>query len=148
MKAFRSDDRTDGIGSFSHIPSPDDLHPLHCTLPQLPCVLADRPLSCRMSALRPIRILGLNGSLRAKSYHGALLRYAAASIKPESKVTLDIYPSLDLPAYNDDLCTPDKIPASVTALKKAVSGADAILFGTPLHPARFPRAATLTPFDA
>src|SRR6476661_6842736 len=76
---------------------------------------------------KPIRILGIAGSLRRESYNRAALR-AAAQLAPEG-ATVEIFELDGIPGFNqDDEQTP---PAEVVELKRRVREADAILFVTP-----------------
>jgi chromate reductase len=76
-----------------------------------------------------MRVLAISGSLRAASHNTALLR-EAAGLAP-SDVEIELYPSLEaLPPYNEDRDT-ETPPAEVTRLRKAISGADAVLIATP-----------------
>jgi chromate reductase len=76
---------------------------------------------------KPIRILGIAGSLRRNSYNRAALR-AAQKLVPEDAILDNI--ELDgIPVFSeDDERTP---PAKVVELKKRIREADAILFVTP-----------------
>jgi chromate reductase, NAD(P)H dehydrogenase (quinone) len=76
---------------------------------------------------RPIRILGIAGSLRRASYNRATLR-AATELAPEG-ATIDIFELDQIPAFNQD--EEQNPPAKVVELKKRVREADAILFVTP-----------------
>ncbi|MEO6392155.1 MAG: NAD(P)H-dependent oxidoreductase [Pyrinomonadaceae bacterium] len=76
---------------------------------------------------KPIKILGIAGSLRRESYNRAALR-AAAGLLPDG-ATLDVFELNDIPHFNqDDDMNP---PASVVELKKRIRAADAVLFVTP-----------------
>ena len=76
---------------------------------------------------QPIRILGIAGSLRRKSYNRAALR-AAQQLAPEDAV-IDIFELDDIPVFSeDDVCHP---PVKIVELKKRIREADAILFVTP-----------------
>ena len=74
-----------------------------------------------------IRILGIAGSLRAKSYNRAALR-AAQHLVPKGS-QLDVFDLQGIPPFNQD--EEQHLPARVVELKKAVRAADAILFVTP-----------------
>jgi chromate reductase, NAD(P)H dehydrogenase (quinone) len=77
---------------------------------------------------RPVKILGIAGSLRKGSYNRAALR-AAQRLVP-SNTTIEIFQSLaDIPLYNQDLDDPP--PKSVQILKEKIQASDAILFVTP-----------------
>jgi chromate reductase len=76
---------------------------------------------------RPIRILGIAGSLRRNSYNRAALR-AAQQLVPEGAV-LDIFELDGIPVFNED--DERQPPARVVELKKRIREADAVLFVTP-----------------
>src|SRR6266700_1468904 len=76
---------------------------------------------------KPIRILGIAGSLRRESYNRAALR-AATKLVPEGAV-LETFELDGIPAFNKD--EEQNPPAKVTELKKRIREADAILFLTP-----------------
>jgi chromate reductase len=76
---------------------------------------------------KPIRILGIAGSVRRQSYNrGALM--AAAELVPEG-ATVDIFDLDGIPGFNqDDEKNP---PAKIVEFKSRIREADAILFVTP-----------------
>jgi chromate reductase len=76
---------------------------------------------------RPIRILGIAGSLRRKSYNRAALRAAQKLVPANAELaTFDLD---GIPVFSeDDERTP---PAKVMELKKRIREADAILLVTP-----------------
>jgi chromate reductase len=74
-------------------------------------------------------IIGLSGSLRAKSYNTGLLR-AAAQLMPTG-TALEIDSIKDIPLYDGDLEDQHGIPASVTALQDKIAQADGLLLVTP-----------------
>jgi chromate reductase len=76
---------------------------------------------------KPIRILGIAGSLRRESYNRAALR-AATQLAPEG-ATIDIFEIDGIPGFNED--EEKNPPAKVVELKRRVREADAILFVTP-----------------
>ncbi|HSK64256.1 MAG TPA: NAD(P)H-dependent oxidoreductase [Pyrinomonadaceae bacterium] len=76
---------------------------------------------------KPVRILGIAGSLRRDSYNRATLR-AATELVPEG-ATIDIFEIDGLPGFNQD--EEQQPPAKVTELKRRIREADAILFVTP-----------------
>jgi chromate reductase len=76
---------------------------------------------------KPIRILGIAGSLRRDSYNRAALR-AATQLVPEG-ATIDIFELHGIPGFNQD--EEQNPPAKVAELKKRIREADAILFVTP-----------------
>ncbi len=76
----------------------------------------------------PLRVLSISGSLRRGSFNTALLK-AAQELAPEG-MEITIFDLKDIPLYNADV-EAEGDPEAVTALKKAVHGADALLLATP-----------------
>ena len=76
---------------------------------------------------KPVRILGIAGSLRRDSYNRAALR-AATKLLPEG-ATLDVFELDGIPGFNQD--DEQNPPEKVVELKRRVREADAILFVTP-----------------
>ncbi len=76
---------------------------------------------------KPIRILGIAGSLRRKSFNRAALR-AAQQLVSEDAV-LDIFELDGIPVFSED--DEPQPPAKVVEFKKRIREADAILFVTP-----------------
>jgi len=76
---------------------------------------------------KPIRILGIAGSLRRKSYNRAALR-AAQQLVPEDAV-LDVFELDGIPVFSED--DEQQPPVKIVELKKRIREADAILFVTP-----------------
>ena len=76
---------------------------------------------------KPIRILGIAGSLRRKSYNRAALRAALQLIPPDA--TLEIFELDGIPVFNED--EERQPPPKVVELKKRIREADAVLFVTP-----------------
>lgn len=76
---------------------------------------------------KPIRILGIAGSLRRESYNRAALR-AATELVPEGAL-LETFELDDIPIFNQD--EDRNPPAKVAELKRRIREADAILFVTP-----------------
>jgi chromate reductase len=76
---------------------------------------------------KPVRILGIAGSLRRESYNRAALR-AAKELVPEG-ATIEIFELDGIPGFNQD--EEQNPPAKVAELKKSIRVADAILFVTP-----------------
>ena len=76
---------------------------------------------------KPIRILGIAGSLRRKSYNRAALR-AAQQLAPEDAV-IDIFELDGIPVFSED--DERQPPVKIVELKKRIREADAILFVTP-----------------
>jgi chromate reductase len=76
---------------------------------------------------KPVRILGIAGSLRRESYNRAALR-AATELVPEG-ATIETFELDGIPGFNQD--DEQNPPAKVTELKKRIREADAILIVTP-----------------
>jgi chromate reductase, NAD(P)H dehydrogenase (quinone) len=76
---------------------------------------------------KPIRILGIAGSLRRESYNRAALR-AATELVPEG-ASIEIFELDGIPAFNED--DEQNPPAKVVELKRRIREADAILIVTP-----------------
>jgi chromate reductase len=76
---------------------------------------------------KPIRILGIAGSLRRQSYNRGALR-AATELLPEG-AELEIFELDGIPGFNQD--EEQNPPAKVAELKRKIREADAILFVTP-----------------
>ena len=85
---------------------------------------------------KPIRILGIAGSLRRNSYNRAALR-AAQKLIPEDAV-LDIFELDGIPVFSED--EERNPPAKVVELKKRIRDADAVLFVTPEYNYSIPAA--------
>lgn len=77
---------------------------------------------------KPIRVLGVAGSLRKASYNRALLR-AAMELAPVG-MTLANFELDDVPIYNGDVEAAGD-PPGVAAMKQAIAAADGVLFVTP-----------------
>src|ERR671914_3099767 len=75
-----------------------------------------------------LRVLGFAGSLRARSYNGALLR-SAQELAPAG-MAIEIYESIELPLFNEDIEAQGD-PGPVAAFKQAIRMADALLIATP-----------------
>jgi len=75
-----------------------------------------------------LRVLGFAGSLRARSYNGALLR-AAQELAPAG-MAIEIYEPIEFPLFNEDV-EAEGDPGPVAAFKAAIREADAILSATP-----------------
>jgi chromate reductase len=75
-----------------------------------------------------MRILGIAGSLRAKSFNRALLR-AAQELVPEG-MQIEPFEIAPIPLYDADL-EAQGLPEPVAAFKKLIGAADGLLFVTP-----------------
>jgi len=77
--------------------------------------------------LERVRILGISGGSRKKSYNTALLQTATGLVGNDA--SLEIFEVSKFPLYNQDL--EHDSPEIVKEFKKKVRGSDAILFSTP-----------------
>jgi len=75
-----------------------------------------------------LNILGICGSLRAKSFNGYALK-AAGQLMPEG-MTLSITDYADIPFYSQDI-QDQGFPASVVRLHEAIVQADGLLIASP-----------------
>ena len=73
-------------------------------------------------------LLAFNGSTRADSFHGRIIR-ALPSLAPDD-VRIAEFDLSDVPFYNQDL-EGDRQPAAVMAMRAAVAEADGIIFAAP-----------------
>ena len=78
---------------------------------------------------RPMRVLGISGSLRKGSYNTAALR-AAGELMPDD-MELELADLNGLPMYNADDEKAHGVPTSVEALRQQVAAADCLLIATP-----------------
>lgn len=76
-----------------------------------------------------MRILGLCGSLRERSFNLWLLQ-AAAELAPAG-TEIEIFPLHGLPAYNGDDDNDARLPAAVKELRAAVERSDGMLLASP-----------------
>jgi len=84
-----------------------------------------------------MKILAVSGSLRAGSHNTQLLR-AAVEAAPEG-VEVELWSGIgDLPHYDQDLDSPQELPASVRRLREEWAAADAILFASPEYNGSIP----------
>ena len=95
----------------------------------MPALPTRTPQATRKGEKPIIRILGISGSGRRRSYNTALLE-AAKELLPEG-AALDAYDVSAFPLFNQDLEV--EIPAAIRRFKEKVRRADAILFATPEH---------------
>jgi len=75
-----------------------------------------------------IKIIGITGSLRAKSYNMAALR-AATELLPDGS-TIEIVDLSPIPFFNEDIEV-EGVPQVVMDFKEKLAAADAILIATP-----------------
>lgn len=77
----------------------------------------------------PLRIAGVCGSLRGKSYNRYALKAAGESM-PEG-MTLEIAEIDEIPMYNQDTQERDGFPPPVLQLREAIAQADGLVIATP-----------------
>jgi chromate reductase len=78
-------------------------------------------------SVRPIRLLGLSGSLRRASYSTAILRALQEELGSTAHLELG---HIDLPLYNEDE-DGENAAASVHAFRRAISDAHGLVISTP-----------------
>lgn len=84
-----------------------------------------------------IKVLALVGSLRVASINRQIAQLAA-DVAPDG-VSVTVFEGLgDLPFYNEDIDTPDQVPAPVSALREVASQSDAALVVTPEYNGSIP----------
>lgn len=76
-----------------------------------------------------MRVLGIAGSLRQKSFNRALLQ--AARELASAPLDIAIFDLAPIPSYNADVDTDQARPAAVTELRDEVKSADGLLIATP-----------------
>ena len=81
-----------------------------------------------MSVSETIRVLGISGSLRERSYNTALLRAAGEMLPPH--MTLELFDLSSIPLYDADV-REEGFPAGVRDLRALIREMDAILIATP-----------------
>jgi chromate reductase len=86
-----------------------------------------------------MRVLGISGSLRRDSHNTTLLR-AAGEIAEEHGAEFEVFDGLKaIPPYDED-DDAGTGPASVARFRRAIAGADALLFATPEYNSSIPGA--------
>lgn len=83
-------------------------------------------------------ILGIAGSVRARSFNAMLLRAAAEQAPPG--IALEIASIRDIPLYDGDREATDGIPPAVQALKDRIAAASGVLLVTPEYNNSLPGA--------
>lgn len=81
-----------------------------------------------MSTSKP-RLLGLSGSLRKDSWNTAILSSLSGKIAGEAQ--LEVFALNPVPLYDQDLDTPERLPASVKALRAAIAEVDGLIIASP-----------------
>ena len=74
-------------------------------------------------------IVGIAGSLRKNSFNAGLLRAAAESVSPDTR--LEILSIREVPLYDADVEDSSGVPAVVQQIKDRVAAADGLLLATP-----------------
>ena len=83
-----------------------------------------------------MKVLGISGSLRSRSYNTGLLQTVAGLFPAD--VDVEIWPRLkEIPPYDEEDDT-DEAPEVVADFREAIAGADAVLFATPEYNASVP----------
>ena len=85
---------------------------------------------------RPVRIIGLSGSLRTGSFNAQLLR-AAAKAAPEGAEFV-VRTIRGIPLYDGDIETQEGVPEPVETLKNEVAAADGLFLVTPEYNTSIP----------
>ena len=84
-----------------------------------------------------MRVLGISGSLRRDSHNTRLLRAAGELIRKQG-AEFEVFDGLKaIPPYDEDDDVGDG-PAAVARLRRAIAGADAVLFATPEYNSSIP----------
>ena len=87
-------------------------------------------------AAKPVRLLGLSGSIRRQSHCNAVLRTLADALaappdgKGDAKAEMALFPLNDIPPYDPDLDA-ENTPAPATALREAIAGAAGLVVISP-----------------
>lgn len=76
-----------------------------------------------------IKILGISGSLRARSFNTAVLHAARTLAGPD--VELDVATLHGIPLYDADVEQREGLPAAVTALKQRIVASHGVILATP-----------------
>ncbi len=81
---------------------------------------------------KPVRLLGLSGSIRRHSHCTAVLGTLAEALgeKAGGKTEMTLFPLNDIPPYDPDLDA-ENTPAPATALRDAIAAADGLVIISP-----------------
>lgn len=81
---------------------------------------------------KPVRLLGLSGSIRRHSHCTAVLKTLADTLggKTGGKAEMTLFPLNDIPPYDPDLDA-ENTPAPATALRDAIGAADGLVVISP-----------------
>lgn len=85
-------------------------------------------MSAISEVVRPVRLVGICGSLRGGSLNGQLLELAARSLPPEHE--LQRLDWRDVPAFDADLLG-QGLPEPVARLRRQIAEADGVVIATP-----------------
>ncbi|CAO3380838.1 NADPH-dependent FMN reductase [Azospirillum argentinense] len=77
---------------------------------------------------KPVRLLGLSGSIRRHSHCTAVLSTLAGSLGDKAEMTL--FPLNEIPPYDPDLDA-ENTPAPATALRDSIAAADGLVIISP-----------------
>lgn len=77
---------------------------------------------------RPVRLLGISGSIRKQSYCTAVLETLGEKLGGKAELTL--FPLNEIPPYDPDLDA-QNTPASATAMREAIAAADGLVVISP-----------------
>ena len=84
-----------------------------------------------------MKLLAISGSLRTASHNTAVL--AAAKRLAPADVAVDLFDGIgELPFFNSDLETPERLPEAVSAFRQIIGAADGLLISSPNMPAASP----------
>lgn len=81
---------------------------------------------------KPVRLLGISGSIRRHSHCTAVLNTLAGSLgnKADSKAEMALFPLNDIPPYDPDLDA-ENTPAPAAALRDSIAAADGLVIISP-----------------
>jgi Predicted flavoprotein len=77
---------------------------------------------------RPVRLLGISGSIRRQSHCTTVLQTLAENLGGKAEMAL--FPLNDIPPYDPDLDS-QNTPASATAMREAIAAADGLVVISP-----------------
>ena len=82
---------------------------------------------------KPIKILGISGSIRKESYNTLLIKETQKISEDllENQMHISIYPLNDIPLYNNDLENEFQFPQEVEKFRDLIRDSDALLISSP-----------------
>ena len=95
----------------------------------------EEDLAIERTAERPIKILGIAGSVRENSYNKLLLHAVSKLLPPHAE--LEIFDISEIPLYNQDI-EETAFPDEVKEFKAKIEAADALLISTPEYNHAYP----------